>query len=327
MPNTTTASAEARFTRSRWAAATAASSARSAGEYGAGAFAPGNGVARCPAGPCAGLASRYSADRYVPRVETPGRAGRSRRTPRSRHSRAGTPGRPGLPGQQRTGTARAAPGRPWPAAAARRTAGLRCRRPSLPSRGSHQASLLKRIRLKARRAGGAPASGRPRAADVRDPGQWRSDANPSPAQTRPGPRSRRPSARSASPCPAASPSAAPAAAGPAAPARPARRPCTAPTPSGPAPSTADRHPDPHPGPEPRLRPWFAGARRLRQLTAELEAVSLAEMARAEGWAKITPGTPAPTRTGPPGYPEPAQNTQNAGRSARLTRETAPRRTP
>ena len=43
-------------------------------------------------------------------------------------------------------------------------------------------------------------------------------------------------------------------------------------------------------------PWFANARRLRELAAELEALSLAEMARAEGWATITPGTPAPPRT-------------------------------
>lgn len=45
-------------------------------------------------------------------------------------------------------------------------------------------------------------------------------------------------------------------------------------------------------------PWFASARRLRELAAEMEAVSLAEMARAEGWTKITPGTPAPPRTRP-----------------------------
>jgi hypothetical protein len=43
-------------------------------------------------------------------------------------------------------------------------------------------------------------------------------------------------------------------------------------------------------------PWLASARRLRELTAELEALSLAEMARAEGWATITPGTSAPPRT-------------------------------
>ena len=75
MPNTTIASAEARLAGSRCAAATAASSARSAGEYGAGALAPGNGVARWPGGPWAASASRYSADRYVPRVEhaRPGR--------------------------------------------------------------------------------------------------------------------------------------------------------------------------------------------------------------------------------------------------------------
>jgi len=32
------------------------------------------------------------------------------------------------------------------------------------------------------------------------------------------------------------------------------------------------------------------------LVAELEALSLAEMARAEGWAKITPGSDTPPRT-------------------------------
>ncbi len=63
MPNTTMASAEARFAGSRWAAAMAATSARSAGGYGAGALAPANGVARCPGSPCTGLASRYNADR------------------------------------------------------------------------------------------------------------------------------------------------------------------------------------------------------------------------------------------------------------------------
>ena len=44
--------------------------------------------------------------------------------------------------------------------------------------------------------------------------------------------------------------------------------------------------------------WFANARRLRTLTAELEALSLQEMAAAEGWAKITPGSTAPPRTRP-----------------------------
>ena len=43
-------------------------------------------------------------------------------------------------------------------------------------------------------------------------------------------------------------------------------------------------------------PWFANARQLRALTAELETLSLAEMARAEDWDKITPGTQAPART-------------------------------
>jgi hypothetical protein len=55
--------------------------------------------------------------------------------------------------------------------------------------------------------------------------------------------------------------------------------------------------------------WFAGARRLRALAAELEALSLQEMARAEGWATITPGTSAPPRTRPtraPRLPEPSR---------------------
>ena len=43
-------------------------------------------------------------------------------------------------------------------------------------------------------------------------------------------------------------------------------------------------------------PWFSNTRRLRALTTELQALSLEEMARAEDWAKITPGTPAPPRT-------------------------------
>ena len=43
-------------------------------------------------------------------------------------------------------------------------------------------------------------------------------------------------------------------------------------------------------------PWFGNARRLRALAAELEALSLAEMAAAENWDTITPGTPAPART-------------------------------
>jgi hypothetical protein len=54
-------------------------------------------------------------------------------------------------------------------------------------------------------------------------------------------------------------------------------------------------------------PWFANARRLRTLAAELEALSLHEMAQAEGWATITPGTQAPPRTRPirgPNHPKP-----------------------
>ena len=51
-------------------------------------------------------------------------------------------------------------------------------------------------------------------------------------------------------------------------------------------------------------PWFASTRRLRALAAELQTLSLEEMARAEGWAKITPGTQAPPRTKPARVPKP-----------------------
>ena len=44
-------------------------------------------------------------------------------------------------------------------------------------------------------------------------------------------------------------------------------------------------------------PWFGNARRLRTLTAELQALSLQEMARGEGWATITPRTHAIADTG------------------------------
>ena len=71
----------ARLAGSRWAAARAASSARSAGEYGGGGLAPANGVPRCPGSPCTGAASRYSAERQVPRVEhaRPARPGHAER--------------------------------------------------------------------------------------------------------------------------------------------------------------------------------------------------------------------------------------------------------
>lgn len=43
-------------------------------------------------------------------------------------------------------------------------------------------------------------------------------------------------------------------------------------------------------------PWFGNTRRLRALAAELQALSLEKMARAEGWDTTTPGTQAPPRT-------------------------------
>jgi len=58
--------------------------------------------------------------------------------------------------------------------------------------------------------------------------------------------------------------------------------------------------------------WFANARRLRTLADELEALSLQEIARAEGWAKITPGTQAPPQTRPVRGPNPAKAPQTPG---------------
>jgi len=58
--------------------------------------------------------------------------------------------------------------------------------------------------------------------------------------------------------------------------------------------------------------WLANARRLRTLAAELEALSVREMARAEGWAKITPGTQAPPRTRPVRGPNPPRPPETPG---------------
>ena len=64
----------------------------------------------------------------------------------------------------------------------------------------------------------------------------------------------------------------------------------------------------------RTRPTHPGSptpARLRELATELQALSLKEMAKSEGWAKITPGTPVPPRTRPvrgpnPNYPKPPE---------------------
>jgi hypothetical protein len=59
-------------------------------------------------------------------------------------------------------------------------------------------------------------------------------------------------------------------------------------------------------------PWFDNARRLRALAAELEAISLQEMARAEDWATITPGTAAPARTRLVRAPKPPRQPETPG---------------
>jgi hypothetical protein len=59
-------------------------------------------------------------------------------------------------------------------------------------------------------------------------------------------------------------------------------------------------------------PWFDNARRLRALAAELEALSLQEMARAEGWATITPGSAAPARTRLVRAPKPPKPPETPG---------------
>jgi len=45
----------------------------------------------------------------------------------------------------------------------------------------------------------------------------------------------------------------------------------------------------------RYRPWFENRRRLRELTAELEALSLEVAEQAEGWAPPKPGAGADRR--------------------------------
>ena len=62
----------------------------------------------------------------------------------------------------------------------------------------------------------------------------------------------------------------------------------------------------------RTRPRHVDARRLRQLTAELEALSLTEVARAERWATITPGTDAPARTRLIRAPKPPEPPRTSG---------------
>ena|SRR5450755_1104094 len=59
-------------------------------------------------------------------------------------------------------------------------------------------------------------------------------------------------------------------------------------------------------------PWLDNARQLRALAAELEAVSLQEMACAEGWAKITPGSAAPARTRLIRAPKPSKPPETPG---------------
>jgi hypothetical protein len=59
-------------------------------------------------------------------------------------------------------------------------------------------------------------------------------------------------------------------------------------------------------------PWFDNARQLRALAAELEALSLQEMARAEGWATITPGSAAPARSRLVRAPKPPKPPETPG---------------
>jgi hypothetical protein len=47
----------------------------------------------------------------------------------------------------------------------------------------------------------------------------------------------------------------------------------------------------------RYRPWFENRRRLRELTAELEALSLEVAERAEGWSPVEPGGGGDRRPG------------------------------
>jgi len=74
----------------------------------------------------------------------------------------------------------------------------------------------------------------------------------------------------------------------------------------------DRHPPAHPAQYHTYAPWLDNARRLRALAAELEDITLQEMARAEGWATITPGSAAPARTRLIRTPKPSKPPETPG---------------
>ena len=74
-------------------------------------------------------------------------------------------------------------------------------------------------------------------------------------------------------------------------------------------------------------PWFASARRLRALAAELEAAVPAGDGPGRRMGQDHPGHPGATPDPPGPGPECPQNTQNAGRSPCLTRDQRPIRHP
>ena len=70
----------------------------------------------------------------------------------------------------------------------------------------------------------------------------------------------------------------------------------------------------------RYRPWAENSRRLHDLVAELEQLSVISMARAEGWPEPTPPPPDRRRARSAGGKNPAK----AGKCSRLPITKPPR---
>ena len=64
----------------------------------------------------------------------------------------------------------------------------------------------------------------------------------------------------------------------------------------------------------RYRPWAENSRRLHDLVAELEQLSVISMARVEGWPEPSPPPPDRRRAPPPV----GKNQAKAGKCSRLT---------
>ena len=307
--------------RRRWRPARRVRPASTAG----GGFAPANGVARCPGSPCTGLASRYSADRYVPRVDdaAAGQAGHAERLDHVIIQQELPAGRdPRAP--RRTGTARAPPWRPPPAAAAPPQPACAGTSSPIAALPPHITRIsLKRIHLQAhvRETRRPPAGTRGGLCGIlaterrcqhqtpqRRPGQGSDPGGPRPDRLLPARHHHHPP-RPVRQAPLRLRGR------PAVPARPLH-------PVDPHRQRQDRHPAAHPGPVPglralvRQRPPAPGTG--RRTGSPVPGRNGQGRRLGQDHPRHPGAAPHPPRPRP--QPELPQTTQNAGRSARLTRE-------